>query len=373
MKRALLFALIILGIFSSHQGVLAAEMVMALYVPGGALDVLEKRTAIKILLRDYDPNGVVINLKDDSGNLLVDIDYFLRHLQEKGKFKKPYDRYVSEFKDLGTVVVCRLVVFKDLVYPRSHPRFALKNSKTKNLWKNHQGEHWVDPSDKEYQRYLLTIARLGMEAGCNEINFDYVRFPNRGDGNTDQAEYPLFQGGHDANARREVINGFLQDAQRALGRNNLSAAVFGYAFSTGRGVNIGQDLADFARHLRYAAAMAYPSHWECTTFGFDDPNLHPYGVYKKAIADGLGYLKKHGMTMPVRPYIQAFDFTNTHFYIQNSECIKKKIKPTRVIYGRAKFRDQIRAIEEFPQYQGWMAWNPSGVYSSTLFNSKRRP
>lgn len=361
----ILSALILVFTMSSFA---EAEEIRALYVSSSALDTFWKREKVKLLLRDYEPNAVVINLKDDSGNIIVNI--------EKGVFRNPYDRYVSEFRAAGASIFCRVVVFKELLYASQFPHLAIKkNGETKELWKNNLGEHWMDPSGSDYQKYLIRVSKAGIQAGCRNINFDYIRFPSGGDGNTSYTVYPFWRGTNEQ--RRSVIAGFLARAEEALGKEVLSGAMFGYAFHSGRGVNIGQDLLDFARHVKYGTPMVYPSHWECGTFGFADPNKHPYEVYKQALAGGLAHLKKNGTTMPLIPYIQAFSIKNIYYNKDKSECLKRGVKIESVEYGREMFRSQIRACQEFPECKGWIAWNPWAKdgpgYPPALFNPKKRP
>ncbi|GEM_PF-4089608 len=149
--------------------------------------------------------------------------------------------------------------------------------------------------------------------------------------------------------------------------------MFGSAFFEGKQHNIGQHLLDFSEHLRYVAPMEYPSHWDCMSFGLADPNLHPYEVYKFSIAGGISQLKKVGKTMILRPWIQAFHIRNIYYNNPESPCVKKGIATATINYGRHMFREQIRALQEFPEYAGWMAWNPNGAYPKELFEPKKRP
>jgi hypothetical protein len=292
------------------------------------------------------------------------------HLREyHPRFKSPYDKTISEFRALGASVFCRLVVFKDVVYPRSKPAGALKDANTGKLWENGLKEHWMDPWDADYHRYLTNIARWGKEAGCEEVVLDYVRFPSGGDGSTKHVVYPYVRGGLEG--REAAIDDFFKSASATVGKENLSGAIFGITFSNGKEKVIGQNLAKFVEHLNYASGMLYPSHWDCDSLGLKgDPNLYPYEVYDRATTAGLKYLDNHGKTMIVRPFIQVFHVKNIHGGKKDTECTKRGIKIEKVHYGPAEVREEIRAVKKFPGYAGYFLWNPNGRYPKEIFNKK---
>lgn len=343
-----------------------------IYIPNGSLADRETVEANKELVRDYEPNGILINLKDDSGWILLEAKdgkapYHIREYHPR--FKAPYDRIISEFRTLGAHVFCRLVVFKDIKYPRSNSTGALKDTQTGDLWKNGLKEHWMDPWDWDYQRYLIKIAIAGKEAGCKQVLFDYVRFPSGGDGDTKGAVYPYFRG--DVENRTKTIEDFLKSASSAVGRKNLSVAMFGVAFSNGREKAIGQDLVRFAPYINHAAPMLYPSHWDIDSLELDgDPNLYPYEVYKRAIARGLKHLEKNNMTMPVWPFIQVFDIRNIDCKKKEVVCVRKGKVISVVHYGRKEVKAQMQAAEEFEEYAGYYLWNPNGRYPKEIFTKK---
>lgn len=340
-----------------------------IYLPTGSMDDRGTLEANKELVREH-INGILINLKDDSGWILLEAKdskapYHLREYHPR--FRPPYGQIISEFHALGANIYCRVVVFKDVKYPKSKSAGALKDSQTGGLWKNGLGEHWMDPWYVDYHRYLQNIARWGKEAGCKEILLDYVRFPSGGDGDTKNVIYPYFRGERDG--RPQAVNSFLESTSKALlGKHNLSAALFGVTFPSGREVGIGQVVPDALRYVKYVAPMLYPSHWDCDSLGLKgDPNLYPYEVYKRALSIGLANLQKQGQTTIVRPFIQVFSIKNIHDGKKYSECTKQGIAVSKVDYGWKEVREQVRAAKEFPEYAGYFLWNPNGRYPKEIF------
>ncbi|GEM_PF-6806155 len=191
MKIIGLVTFLVWGLVSGAE----AEVIRAIYLPND--QIIPKASATKTLLKDFEVNGVVINLRDDSGIVLLEEknpkDPFQK-IEYLPQFKKRFGTSISEFKELGAHIICRFVTFKEYKYAESNKDVAVKDSRTNGLWKNNKGEHWIDPTSEVYTAYLLKIAKNGIEAGCEEIQFDYIRFPSGGDGPTKYAHYPLFAG-----------------------------------------------------------------------------------------------------------------------------------------------------------------------------------
>src|SRR5699024_6611943 len=88
--------------------------------------------------------------------------------------------------------IARIVVFKDSVMAENDPDMSfLENGQ---VWKNGSGDAFVNPFDKDVWDYNLAVAKEAAEMGFQEIQFDYVRFPegfeNRADTiNYDEGEY----------------------------------------------------------------------------------------------------------------------------------------------------------------------------------------
>jgi len=47
-----------------------------------------------------------------------------------------------------------------------------------SLYRDREGLYWIDPSQKEAWDYIISIAQESAQAGFDEIQFDYVRFPD---------------------------------------------------------------------------------------------------------------------------------------------------------------------------------------------------
>src|SRR5690606_37323490 len=71
--------------------------------------------------------------------------------------------------------IARIVVFKDTVLANKRPDVSFKAGS--KIWKNRNGEAFVNPFLKEVWDYNIGIAIEAAKLGFQEIQFDYVRFP----------------------------------------------------------------------------------------------------------------------------------------------------------------------------------------------------
>jgi len=76
------------------------------------------------------------------------------------------------------------------------------------------------PYNKDSWPYLIEIAKEAVEKGFDEIQFDYIRFPNDGS----KKSMSFNTGGKE---KHEIINEFLAYAREQLPGVVLSADVFG--------------------------------------------------------------------------------------------------------------------------------------------------
>ena len=112
---------------------------------------------------------------------------------------------------------------------------------------------WLDPYNKDSWPYLIEIAREAVEKGFDEIQFDYVRFPN--DGSKKSMSY-----NSNGKAKYEAINEFLAYARQELPGVVLSADVFGIILESPADTeDIGQYLEYVGKDIAYISPMVYPS------------------------------------------------------------------------------------------------------------------
>ncbi len=295
-------------------------------------------------------NGLVINVKDDNGFITyksnVDI---IKKMNEKTAISiKDVHNMLKVLKEYDIYTIGRIVTFKD-------KNFALLNSnhaiqlKTGGTWldPNSGKIPWVNPFDKYVWDYNLAIAKEASLIGFDEIQFDYVRFPDGAKKYNPITEFP----GREGRDKDEAIADFLKYARKELEpyNVNIGADVFGLITRTWDDYpeDIGQSWILMGQYVDNICPMIYPSHYSTGWYNLDNPNAHPYLVVKGALEEAQE--KNSAMEKPpiIRSWIQDFDWAG-------------------IEYGPKEVRDQIIAAKELGLNE-YMAWNPSNVYDPKSF------
>ena len=197
---------------------------------------------------------------------------------------------------------------------------------------------WLDPTNPEAQDYALDLAKEGIEAGADEVQLDYVRFPVNI--NDRLVKMP------DPKDRPGVIRDFVKRV-KALTKPAgvmLSLDLFGVAATGIRSdiERLGQDIAVMGIEADAISPMVYPSHYDKGYRGWANPADHPeiVGIGTRAAAEQV---QKAAGTTVVRSWIQAFSWLTT-------------------VYSPKYVVDQTQQAEA-NNGVGWLLWNPNGDYN----------
>jgi hypothetical protein len=200
---------------------------------------------------------------------------------------------------------------------------------------------WLDPSSPGAHEYIIGLAREAMDAGADEIELDYVRYPVLGIKNAD------FHLEERHLTKAEVIRGFVHEVHEVTRARGvpLSLDIFGVA-ATGTPEDIamlGQNIAMLGPECEVLSPMVYPSHYAKGTMGFEIPGNHPelVGVGTKGAVDQLeaGNVK-HTL---VRPWVQAMNYESPDY---SPGYLGRELKS---------------ALQNGAS--GWLMWNPQQDYS----------
>jgi hypothetical protein len=267
-------------------------------------------------------NALMIDLKDESGFVWYDTENPVA--LEVGADRPAIDleATVTRAHDLDLYVIGRLVLFNDPVAAVAKPDLAVWDSVEDAPYVTN-GQYFLDPTDPEARQYGMDLAVEACEAGVDEIQFDYVRFPD------DRRDAATFDGGVSPDTRVSTISTFLAEAVGTLRPMGCAVAadIFGYLTTATNDGGIGQRWEEVASTVDVVSPMLYASHYNPQFFGFPS-NDRPGEVVKRALADGMRRLSHNTV---VRPWLQDFG------------------------YDEAKVREQITAAEEYGL--GWMLWN----------------
>ena len=336
-----LLVCLILLTASSHGTPIATNEaktpVHAIHLTAWAAGSLKYRRELDLLLDRTSINAVVIDVKEYEGEVYVPgVEGSLRAKTYVSAIPD-LKNWIADLKRRGIYTVARVVVFKDNKFARVRPDLAVKDNQG-NLWLDRHQITWLDPSNPESWRYNLLVALAASQAGFDEVQFDYVRFPT--DGNLHQMRLAKT---YSLQTSSEALIGFLKQAVQLLHPRGtkVSVDVFGLTTSVGTGMGIGQIFSAMAEPVDFICPMVYPSHYGP---GFDDiknPNNEPYKVVYGALRDArkaLGSANAHKL----RPYLQDFSLG--------------------VHYGQEQVKAQIRAAADL-DIQDWTLWNARCRYT----------
>lgn len=323
--------------------------VRGLYLTGWTVGSSAKVDHYVELAKKTEINSYVIDIKDDDG--YVGYESGIPAVREIGAWKKKYDvdKVLKTFHDNNVHVIGRLVCFKDPVLSAKKPELAVQNVNG-GVWRDNHKLTWLNPYNKESWPYIVEIAKEAVNKGFDEIQFDYVRFPN--DGNKKAMSF-----GNSEMKKYEAINAFLSYARKELPGVILSADVFGIICeSPGDTEGIGQYLEQVGKEIDYISPMAYPSHYAVgqivNKVKFAKPDFEPYGVVYNTLVKAKDRISKvEGYKANVRPYLQ--DFTASWLgkgYYQS--------------YGAEQVRQQVKAVYD-AGYDEWILWDANNTYSES--------
>lgn len=321
---------------------LRPNAVKALYVNAWAFG--SKRLWHLVRLADSsDVNALVVDVKDDTGCLLYrSAVSTARAIGATACVRAPdAEARLDTLRAHGIYAVARIVVAKDPLLARHKPEWAIR-SRTGGLWRDRLGIAWVDAYNDSVWVYAGQLAREAVELGFDEVQFDYVRFPDEPHARMTTA---VFSAQRPGESQREAVRrhvNMLVDMVRPTGAP-VTFDVFGLTASATSDLGIGQVWEDFSEVADVVLPMVYPSHYRRGQFGFRSPNAHPYEVVRLALADALARTETPGSAL-VRPYLQAFTLGRR-----------------RPRYTPAEIRQQIRATRD-AGVQSWVLWNPRSVY-----------
>jgi len=310
----------------------------ALYLSFYGIGDKRLRDSALDLIRDTELNALVIDVKGDRGLVAFKSDTPLA--AEVGAQK------VITIRDVNALVrglharriylIARIVVFKDDPLATARPELALKTAGGA-LFKDRERLAWSDPFARVVWDYNIDIAVEAARAGFDEIQFDYVRFPD--------APGLAYSQPNTQTNRVAAITGFLLHARRRLAPYNvfLAADFFGYVPWNRNDTFIGQQMEYLGAVLDYLSPMLYPSSFQFGIPGYLDPVAHPGEVVRNTLEQARRRTRKSPLRF--RPWLQAF-----RDYAFGG-------KP----FGGAEIRSQIDAAEAFGS-DGWMLWNPNNTY-----------
>lgn len=250
-----------------------------------------------------------------------------------------YINAIKKAKDAGIYVIGRITTFNDSNFVADHPECAITDTGGAPL--SLSGAFWPSPYDRYVWQYKADLAVEAVElVGFNEIQFDYVRFPDltyryEQEGTIDyQNTY--------GETKAQAIQRFLMYAADRLHDAGayISADVFGesaYSYVTA----YGQYWPAISNVVDAISGMPYPDHFAAS--GDWRPWEHPYETMLVWGKSAAARQSETPSPARVRTWIQAYD----------------AIKEPYNEYGPEEIAAQIRGLYDAGLAGGYLTWNAS--------------
>lgn len=291
-------------------------------------------------------NAVIFDAKDIDGG----VSYRSQHpLANWGKGRSvpvisSLPEMMRRFDSRELYVVARLALFLDGELGKQRPDLALQGPDGAP-W-TERGCSWINSAHPEVRQYNLALAQELAQAGVDEIQFDYVRFPTNGWKENWASDEPA-----DIEAvamkRREIISDFLKEARAFLEPYDvkISADLYGI-MAWGRMEDLaltGQHVPTIASLVDIICPMIYPSHFGPGFEGRRRPGDDP----EYFIGEGTRrFVELAAGQAEIRPWLQAFPYRVSSY---DSQYISTQITASRNSGGA-----------------GWSLWNPACRYTVAL-------
>ncbi|BAQ10281.1 hypothetical protein OXB_1810 [Bacillus sp. OxB-1] len=286
------------------------DAVRGVYVTGHSAGGVRFNQLVN-LIETTDLNSMVIDIKDDHGYLtyIPSEDSELAALDIGQPYVKDPRALLKTSEEKKMYPIARVVVFKDSVLAKKRPDLSFTDGGA--VWENGRGESFVNPFLQEVWDQNVAIAKEAAEMGLQEIQFDYVRFPEGFEKRHETLKYDMgdyAESELDPVQRRvEAVTDFVAYAREQLRPYDVhvSVDILGYAATLPEAPGIGQNFSKISDNADVISSMIYPSHWT-SYFGIAKPDTDPYRLvteYAKVENEVLSKLEDPPVS---RPWLQDF-------------------------------------------------------------------
>lgn len=293
-------------------------------------------------------NTFVIDVKGDDGQLLFKSEAANKHAPAANNFavysKEELKEIINTLKAEGIYLIARIVCFKDPTYARTHKDKAIIYKDTGELYTGIYKIPWASAYDRELWDYNIEVAKEAAEIGFDEIQYDYVRFPEI----SKELRKEIDLRNQRNETMFEAIYKFLLKSKIELSSYNvpLAADIFGLVPNVLDDLGIGQQWELVSNVVDYICPMVYPSHYANGSFKLPVPDAYPYETVYNSVLSGVVRNRYLPSPAKIRPWIQAFTATWVKGHIT---------------YGENEIRKQIKALKDLGINE-FMLWNASNRY-----------
>ena len=260
-------------------------------------------------------NAVVIDIESSGGQLaFIPENAYLTSINSGSNKLAHLKNLIKELHRKDIYVIARQVVFNDPYTAGKKPEWRIRYTNG-NLFDG----RWLDPSHPEVQAYNLIMTREAAKLGFDEIQYDYIRFP---DGYHRGLDYY-----YDENMQKrwEVINDFLAKAHEITKEYEIKLGIDVFGATIYGDIDwdlVGQYIPEIAKNVDVIYPMVYPSHISPDYNGFSNPYGAPYPFIYDSITK---FITAADGNAEIRTWIQGFPLRIPNF---GEWFIKEQVRGT---------------------------------------------
>ena len=268
-----------------------------------------------------------------------------------------YKSAIKKIKDNNFYAIGRITTFKDDYYAIDNPSDTIYDKRSNEPF-NHNDSYWPSAYSRNVWYFNVELAKEAVNTmGFNEIQFDYVRFPDR----TSYLEQYLDYKNQYNETKAQALQQFVMYACDELHKLDVYVSIDVFAESAHQYVTAyGQYFPAISNIADVISPMPYPDHF----------NEHQYGIenvvwtvpYELIYIWANNYVneRQQETTTPaiVRTWIQTYD----------------TIREPYITYDNNKVSDQIKGLYDAGIKTGYITWNSgSSIYKyKTLIEAFNR-
>ena len=301
--------------------------VRSLYMNAGVVSNVDEY--IK-LAKESGINAIVVDIKDNTSpgypaNAMK--EYSITNYEKAINSYEDYKNAIKKIKDAGLYVIGRITVFKDSYYSKDHPEDTILDTATGKSY-NHDGSYWPSAFNRDVWEFNVSLAIESVkEMGFNEIQFDYVRFPDRVQ-SLEEAGKIDYNNVYDE-TKAQAIQRFVMYACDEIHKYGayVSIDVFGESAHT-YVTPYGQYWPAISNVADVISGMPYPDHFSTYEYGFKEPVWTiPYDLLY-LWGDEFVMNRQSEIPTPaiVRTWIQAYDSIKSPYVTYDASMVSKEIQ-----------------------------------------------
>ncbi len=243
---------------------------------------------------------------------------------------------VQKLRDAGFYTIGRITVFNDAHLAADHPEYVISDLNGTPL--KISSMYWPSAYNRTVWQYKTELALEAAALGFNEIQFDYIRFPD-GAYKYEKAGTIDYRNTY-GESKAQAVQRFLIYATQRLHEAGyyVSGDVFGEcanAYVTA----CGQYWPAISSVVDAISGMPYPDHYSAQ--GDYKPWEHPYTTVHSFGESAMARQSETLSPAAVRTWIQCYN----------------AIREPYNHYGAEELADEVRALRDAGCTGGFMTWN----------------